>query len=394
MAAVIPAGGIGKRMGLGSPKQFADLAGMPLLVHTLLAFEQVDDVKIIIVAVPVEYLQHTRELAVKYALNKVLVVAGGNLRQDSVQAGLAHVPPECDFVAVHDGARPLITPETIKACLVEAYKTGAAIAAVPVKDTLKEVSEGKTILRTVARKDLWQAQTPQVVRTDILKQAFTAAAASSFVGTDEASFLEFINFEMSVVEGSEQNIKITRPEDLLIAEAILMQKNHNGKTAGSSFFRIGHGYDAHRLVNGRPLILGGIEIPHRTGLLGHSDADVLTHALCDALLGALGSGDIGKHFPDSDPAYKNISSLKLLEQVMLTVAKQGYSLNNADITVIAQAPKLSPHFPAMRVKLAALCHVGIDSINLKGTTTEKMGFSGREEGIAAHAVVLLQKQAS
>ena len=392
-AAIIPAGGLGKRIGLGTPKQFTCLAGIPLLVHTLRAFEHVAAITAIIVAAPADYLQHTRQLVEQYGLRKVKVVAGGELRQDSVKAGLAHVPPECDFVAVHDGARPLISPELIRACLKAAQKNGAAMAAIPIKDTIKEVTADQFIVRTIDRKTLWQAQTPQVVRTDTLRKAFAAAAERSFIGTDEASFLELINVQMSVVEGSEQNIKITRPGDLLIAEAILMKKEQCSKPLPAQSFRIGHGYDAHRLVADRPLILGGIEIPHPTGLLGHSDADVLTHALCDAILGALGAGDIGKHFPDTDPSYKNISSLKLLDQVVEAANKQGYTLGNADITVVAQAPKLAPHFPAMLEKLAAVCRADQSAINLKGTTTEKMGFTGRQEGIAAHAVVLLQRQA-
>jgi len=392
-AAIIPAGGIGKRMGLGTPKQFSCLAGVPLLVHTVRAFEQVAEISAIIVAAPMDYLQHTRQLIEQYGLYKVKVVTGGELRQDSVQAGLAHVPLECDFVAVHDGARPLISPELIRACLAAAQKTGAAMAAIPVKDTIKEVGADQFIVRTIDRKTLWQAQTPQVVRTDTLRKAFTAAAEKSFIGTDEASFLELINVRMSVVEGSEQNIKITRPDDLLIAEAILMKKEQPSTPLAAPSLRIGHGYDAHQLAADRPLILGGIEIPHPTGLSGHSDADVLTHALCDAILGALGAGDIGRHFPDTDPSYKNISSLKLLARVIATANEQGYTLGNADITVVAQAPKLAPHFPAMREKLAAVCRANQSAINLKGTTTEKMGFTGRKEGIAAHAVVLLQRQA-
>ncbi len=366
-------------MGTGTPKQFVCLAGIPLLVHTVRAFEQVAEISAIIVAVPMDYLPLTRQLVAQYGLAKVKVVAGGALRQDSVQAGLAQVPPECDFVAVHDGARPLISPALIRACLAAAQKTGAAMAAIPVKDTIKEVAADQTIVRTIDRKTLWQAQTPQVVRTATLKQAFAAAAEKSFIGTDEASFLELIKVPMSVVEGSEQNIKITRPDDLLIAEAILMKKEQPGKPVPAPSLRIGHGYDAHRLVADRPLILGGIEIPHPTGLLGHSDADVLTHALCDAILGALGAGDIGRHFPDSDPSYKNISSLKLLDRVITAANEQGYSLSNADITVIAQEPKLAPHFPAMREKLAAVCRTDQNAINLKGTTTEKMGFH-RQKG--------------
>ncbi|MCB2184472.1 MAG: 2-C-methyl-D-erythritol 4-phosphate cytidylyltransferase [Desulfobulbaceae bacterium] len=379
-------------MGINSgPKQFLELAGLPLLVHTVRAFEQIPEICVIIIAAPADHLEQTRSLAEKFNLHRVQVVTGGKLRQDSVLAGLKHVPPECEFVAVHDGARPLISPELISRCLTQASKGCAAMAAIPVKDTIKDVGENHIIRRTVDRETLWQAQTPQVVQTDTLKKAFAVAEAESFIGTDEASFLELINEEMTVVEGSEQNIKITRSDDLLIAEAILMKRNRNSLPQPLVQQRIGHGYDAHRLVADRPLILGGVTIPHTTGLLGHSDADVLTHALCDAILGALGQGDIGKHFPDTDPQYKGISSLKLLSHVMDLAREKGFALSNADITVIAQQPKLSHHFPAMKKNLAAACGVEENALNLKGTTTEKMGFAGREEGIAAHAVVLLQK---
>lgn len=387
VSAIIPAGGIGKRMGLDGPKQFVTLAGVPLLVHTLRAFAKVEQIRQIIVAAPESHLNHTRELIEKFHIHKTCVVVGGKLRQDSVLAGLNHVAADCQFVAVHDGARPLITPALIKDCLAAALDYGAAMAALAVKDTIKAVGPDHIIHHTVDRETLWQAQTPQVVRVDILKRAFSKAQKSSFIGTDEASFLELINEPMMVVEGSEQNIKITRPDDLLIAEAILM--NTQQADTQPSYPRIGHGYDAHCLVTDRPLILGGVKIPHHKGLLGHSDADVLTHALCDAILGALAAGDIGKHFPDNDPAYKGISSLKLLEQVIETAHKQGLFLANADITVIAQQPKLSPHFPTMQENLSRICRVTPNAINLKGTTTEKMGFTGREEGIATHAVVLM-----
>ncbi|MFH1216790.1 MAG: 2-C-methyl-D-erythritol 4-phosphate cytidylyltransferase [Pseudomonadota bacterium] len=388
-AAIIPAGGIGKRMGLGHPKQFHELAGVPMLVHTLRAFEEIDGITATIVAVPLDSICQVRLMAEKYRLSKVTVVGGGVLRQDSVQAGLAHVPPDCDFVAVHDGARPLVDADLILRCLETGWKTGAAMAAIPVKDTMKEVDPNGTIIRTVNRENLRQAQTPQVVATDVLRRAFAEGQKKSFIGTDEASFLELINVKMTVVPGSEKNIKITGPEDLLIAEALLMKKEQSNPPSLSPL-RIGHGYDAHGLVEGRPLILGGIEISHPTGLLGHSDADVLTHALCDAILGALGEGDLGRHFPDNDPAYKNIESLKLLAKVVETATKQGFRLSNADVTVVAQEPKLAPHFPAMQKKLATVCRVEENQVNLKGTTTERMGFTGRKEGIAAHAVVLLQ----
>jgi 2-C-methyl-D-erythritol 2,4-cyclodiphosphate synthase len=300
-----------------------------------------------------------------------------------VRIGLAQVEPDCPLVAVHDGARPLIAPKDIRRCLETAERHGAAIMGVPVKDTLKAVRPDTSIRNTVARESLWQAQTPQVVRTDLLKKAFARADQDNFIGTDEASLLEHGGWPVMMVQGSETNLKITRMDDLLMAEALLMRKQ------SSSEVRIGHGFDAHRLVAGRPLILGGLEISHAFGLLGHSDADVLTHALCDAILGAIGAGDIGRHFPDSDPQYKGISSIRLLVQVIELAAAQHFHLHNADITVVAEHPKLAPHFPTMRKLLAEACRVEPDAINLKASTTEKMGYTGREEGISAHAVVLM-----
>lgn len=383
--AIIPAGGSGKRMGLPRPKQFYELAGCPVLIHTLKAFQDAEGIDGIIVVAPAEYLGEVEGMVAAHGLDRVFrVVTGGATRQDSVRAGVAAVPAGTSYVAVHDGARPFVGKELIEACVRRAQETGAALAAVPVRDTLKTVADEDLVVNTVDRSVLWQAQTPQVVRLDLLQRAYAASDADGFVGTDEASLLEHIDCPVRVVEGSERNLKITRPEDLRIAEALLMSDARQGS---ENFPRVGHGYDAHRLVAGRPLVLGGVTIPHPLGLLGHSDADVLTHALCDAVLGAVGAGDIGRHFPDTDPRYQGADSLKLLARVMEIAAEKGYRLGNADITVIAQKPKLAPHFSQMRVNLARTCGVVETAVNLKGTTTEQMGFAGREEGIAAHAVV-------
>jgi len=199
-------------MGLDGPKQFVELAGVPLLVHTLRAFEQVEHIREVIVAAPESHLGQTKDLIEKFHISKTTVVKGGKLRQDSVQAGLDHVAENCEFVAVHDGARPLVTSQLICTCLDADRQNGAAMAAIPVKDTIKEVGSDHVILHTVDREKLWQAQTPQVVRIDILQRAFAEAAQKTFIGTDEASFLELINEPMMVVEGSEQNIKVTRPD--------------------------------------------------------------------------------------------------------------------------------------------------------------------------------------
>lgn len=374
-------------MGTPTPKQFTELLGVPILIRSIRAFRQVSAIRAIIVVVPAEHRERTHALLTAHHLaDHCTVVTGGKLRQDSVRIGLAHVTDDSTLVAVHDGARPLITPADIERCLEAASIHGAAIVGVPVKDTLKAVSTDTSILHTVERESLWQAQTPQVAKAALLKEAFARADRDKFVGTDEASLLEHGGWQVMLVEGSETNLKITRPDDLLMAEAILMQNQP------SQQMRIGHGFDAHRLIAGRPLILGGIKIPHELGLLGHSDADVLTHALCDAILGAIGAGDLGRHFPDNDPQYKGISSITLLAHVVGLAATNHFRLHNADITVVAERPKLAAHFPAMQKILAEACRVSLDAINLKATTTEKMGYAGREEGISAHAAVLMTSQ--
>lgn len=394
--AIIAAGGAGLRMGAPVPKQFIELLGTPILVYTLRVFCQVESVRDIIVVAPPDQLQHTNALLDYHnLLPRCSVIAGGRLRQDSVRQGLNHVAEDSPLVVVHDAARPLVTPLQIERCLAMAAEHGAAIMAIPIKDTIKQVTKEGLIRHTVERTHLWRAQTPQAARTATLRHAFEQADRTGFVGTDEASLLEFANLPVAVVEGSETNLKITQPDDLHIVEALLGQKQTPAPypTAGEAQagppLRIGHGFDAHRLVAGRTLVLGGVTIAHEMGLLGHSDADVLTHSLCDAILGAMGQGDIGRHFPDSDPQYKGISSISLLERVMALAAKGHYRMVNADVTVVAQRPKLSSHFPAMREILARACGVTPEAINLKATTTEKLGYTGREEGVSVHAVVMM-----
>lgn len=391
IAAIIPGGGSGSRMDLDYPKQFHLLAGIPVLIHTLKAFQQSPSIKEIIAVTPEAYLEKTNQLIRDFGLDKVrTVVPGGRERQDSVKAGLAQVPEETDLVVVHDAARPLVSLETIESCISAARRFGAAIAALPAGDTVKEAGEDQCITETLDRSRLWLAQTPQVMEPELLGKALLEAEKQNFAATDEASLLELTGAKVKLVEGSAHNIKITRPEDLFLAEALIKGQEDRQPEPLKAGPRLGQGYDAHRLVEGRDLILGGVTIPHDKGLLGHSDADVLTHALCDAILGALSLGDIGSHFPDSDPAYKNISSLNLLKEVAGMAAGQGYYLGNCDLTVICQEPKLGAWFPDMRENLAAACGVLPEAVNIKATTTENMGFTGRGEGIAAYATVLLQ----
>lgn len=374
-------------MGGETPKQFLRLCGKPILVRTLEAFVQAGCFQSLLLTVPKAHISEAKDLLVQYSLDsKCRIVPGGETRQASVLAGLEALDSSIGVVLVHDGVRPLVSQSIILSCLDAVRAHGAAITAIKVKDTLKEAS-CQEIVRTVDRERLWRAQTPQGARVDLLLHAYQSACRENFSGTDEASLLERSGCPVLIVEGSETNIKITLPEDIAMAEALLRSQQ-----ATAPSFKIGHGYDAHRLVSDRALILGGVNIPHSLGLLGHSDADVLTHALCDALLGAIGAGDIGRHFPDTDCQYKGIDSLKLLAHVVAQVAECGFVLSNADITVVAQRPKLAAHLPQMQQNLAEVCQVLSSAINIKATTTESMGFAGREEGIACHAVVLVAAQ--
>jgi len=369
-------------MQLDHPKQYHLLAGVPVLVRTIRAFLKNSLIDRIVVVVPADWIKETARIFEHYNINidELTLVAGGKRRQDSVKAGLQELNEHIDVILVHDGARPLVSQQTINRCFEAAQRDGAAIAAIPVKDTLKKVAGG-IALATVDRTSLWQAQTPQAVKKNLLELAYLRNGNEDV--TDEATLLEKAAIPVTIVEGNESNIKITRPEDMELATAILKQ-NH------PPALRIGHGYDAHRFAKNRKLVLGGITIPYDLGLAGHSDADVLTHALCDAILGALGERDIGFHFPDSDDTYNSIYSITLLEHVIERATKHTYTISNCDITIICQKPRLAPHLDKMKNLLAKTCKVDSNAVNIKATTTEKMGFTGREEGISCHAVVLLQ----
>jgi len=384
VVAIIPAAGSGSRMGLDHPKQYHSLVGIPILIRTVRVFASSPSVDKLVVVVPTDRVEFTSLLLEEYGLlsDALQVTAGGSRRQDSVKAGLDILDKDVETVLVHDGARPLVTHQLIADCCDAVSKYGAAIAAVPVKDTLKKGDVDKRILCTVDREDLWQAQTPQAASLKLLLAAYEAAGDRDV--TDEASLLELAGTEVHLVEGSGTNIKITRPDDLIIAEKIMQQSN-------TPVMRIGHGYDAHQFAKDRDLVLGGVKVPFEMGLAGHSDADVLTHALCDAILGALGACDIGAHFPDSDQQLKNIYSISLLKQVMKMAEERGFMLSNADVTVVCQRPKLAPYIEEIRGILSEACLVSTDQVNVKATTTEKMGFTGRMEGVSCHAVVLLEK---
>lgn len=384
--ALIPAGGVGKRLKSRIAKQYLLLDALPILVHTLKVFQKSKEIDEIILALPPEDLVYMRqELAEKYSLTKVNAVAGGRERQDSVKNCLMAIEDECGLVVIHDAVRPFVTEELIEQVIAAARDTGAAISGVRIKDTVKAIKENSMIENTVSRTNLWLAQTPQVFEYELLKRAYEKAYNDNFYGTDDAALVERMGEKVKMVEGSYENIKITTNEDMLIADA-LMQKGN--KVA----LRSGFGYDSHRFAADRKLILGGVEIPYEKGLYGHSDADALIHAICDALLGAAGAGDIGRHFPDNDPDYKNISSMILLEKVKIIIKSKNFDITNIDATVVMESPKLGPYAGQMVSNLARVLKISENCINIKAKTNEGMGFTGRNEGVAVFAVTTLTER--
>lgn len=386
VSVIIPAAGNATRMN-GIHKTMYRLAGVPVLIRTLKAFQNIDCVGEIIAAVKPEDIEAIRRLIDLYPFDvPVSVVSGGSTRQESVTNALAASDARFDFVAIHDGARPLIAAEDIVAVFDAAFSCGAAALGVPVKDTVK-LTENRRIIHTLPREKMIAIRTPQVFRKQLYLQGCEAAEKSNADYTDDCQLLEAIGAEIYIVYGQDSNIKVTTPSDLQVAEALLQENGGDEKMD----IRVGHGYDVHRLVPGRKLVIGGVEIPHEYGLEGHSDADVFVHAVMDSLFGALAMGDIGQRFPDTDGAYFNIDSMLLLKKTVGIVAEAGYTIGNIDGTILAQAPKLAPYIEQMRQRVAEVCGVSPERISIKATTEEQLGFTGNKEGIAAHAVCLLTK---
>lgn len=402
VTAIIVAAGSASRMG-GIDKQWAELCGVPVLARSMLAFEGHPGIEKMVAVVRGDDRERTWMLARRYHIQKLTaVVSGGETRQDSVQKGVQAAGEDTGFYCIHDGARPLVDPDTISRCLALAEEKGACTAAVKVKDTIKVAAGDGSVSRTPDRDTLFITQTPQVFASAIYRRALMRAAGEGLIFTDDCQLLERMGERVYLAQGTYENIKITTPEDLRTAQAFLqgspLRERREETFMPTADFdqdgsfpmpKIGHGYDVHRFAENRPLILGGIQVPDSRGLLGHSDADVLVHAVMDALLGALALGDIGKHFPDTDEAYRDADSCRLLENVMELVWRRGYRLGNLDATIVAQSPKLAPHLSAMRGRLAAVCRVGEGCISVKATTEEGLGFTGSGEGMAAHAVCLL-----
>lgn len=395
VAAIIAAGGRGLRMGRALPKQYLTVGGQTILERSLAAFDRHHQVHELVVVVPPEALE-SAEFIKPVTSKPVRFVAGGARRQDSVANGVDALSAEAQVVLVHDAARPCVSADLISRTIEAAASAGAAIAAVAVHDTVKQVAmEGGVgfIEKTLPRETLFLAQTPQGFRRDVL-DAVVALGRDAADATDEASLAERAGYRVQLVPGDPDNLKVTTEADLARVEGIVKQ-GQQGARAGqeqeskASVMRIGLGYDLHVLVEGRPLILGGVRIPYERGLMGHSDADAVSHAVTDAVLGAANIGDIGKLFPDTDQAWKDANSLQLLADAWTRVRAAGFTLGNLDIVVIAQQPKIGPHADAIRESLARVLDATPSQISIKGKTNERVDAVGRGEAIAVHAVVLL-----
>jgi len=378
--AIIVAGGQGRRMGADLPKQFLPLAGRSLLDRTLATASASPRVHGIVLALPPSLPEESRSAYRRWD-KMIAVVDGGRERQDSVRNALEAVPPDCRIVLVHDAVRPFASADLFARCILQADEHGAAVPVIPVRDTVKSWDAAAGSLVTRDRLEFLRAQTPQAFRAEILRTAYARAAAGGKSATDDAALVEAAGFPVVAVPGEETNIKVTLPEDLRMAAGLLSEDPD---------FRIGMGGDAHRLVEGRDLWLGGVRVDHPRGLEGHSDGDVLLHALADAIYGALGDRDIGFHFPPGREETRGISSRSILAHARARMAGRGYGLVGVDAVVVCEAPRIAPLADALRSSIAGILSVPEDRVSVKGKTTEAMGFEGRGEGISAWAVALLR----
>lgn len=384
VVAIIVAGGTGTRMGGAVPKQFLALGGRTILDRTLSSFAGCARVDGIVIALPPS---SPDEIKASYrAVTKVLaVVDGGPERSDSVRNALAAVPPDAEIVLVHDAVRPFASEGLIARCADLAREHGAVVPVVPVRDTVKEWDRAGKTLVTRDRSGLMRAQTPQAFRAEVLRDAYGRAGAGTLAATDDAALVEAAGHPVVPVPGEEANIKITIPEELRMAFGLLREEPD---------FRIGMGGDAHRLVAGRDLWLGGVRLDHARGLLGHSDGDVLLHAVADAIYGALGDRDIGHHFPPGAEETRDISSRKIIAHARSRMVSLGFGIVGLDAVVVCEEPKIAPVAAALRASIAEMLAIPEDRVSLKGKTTEGMGFEGRGEGISAWAVALLRGRAN
>jgi 2-C-methyl-D-erythritol 4-phosphate cytidylyltransferase/2-C-methyl-D-erythritol 2,4-cyclodiphosphate synthase len=392
VTAIIAAGGRGQRFGGARPKQLLSVAGRPVLERSVAAFLTHPSIDEIVVALPAEladdppgYLRGTSK--------PLRIVAGGPRRQDSVASAFRAASERSDMIVIHDAARPFASAALIARTIAAAAESGAALAAVQARDTVKQglLSPAAAAPRsgdvwiveaTLPRESIFLAQTPQAFRREVLRDAIALGGEA----TDEAALAERAGHLVRIVEGEVSNMKITTPDDLAVAETLARGGHDEGTVA-----RVGTGYDLHKLIEGRPLILGGVTIPFERGLSGHSDADAVCHAITDAVLGAAAAGDIGRHFPDTDPQWQGASSVGLLKRAAALVRERGYKIANVDVVVIAERPKLAPWVEPMRASVGQALGLTTDCVSIKGKTNEGVGELGRGEAIAAHAVALLRR---
>ena len=435
VTAIIAAGGRGLRFGGGSPKQLLEVGGRAILERSVAAFLAHPAVNEVVVALP-QPLSDNPPAYLRGAEKPLRIVSGGARRQDSVANAFRAADAASDVIVIHDAARPFASAGLISRTIAAAAESGAAVAAVQARDTVKRTKDGPDeaghfVRETIARETIYLAQTPQAFRRDVLSDAL----AQTIDATDEATLAERAGHAVRIVEGEASNLKITTRADLVLAEAIArsteafavhppeslgrgqqsperaafaegsgetrsssqdvdreQRREGIGQAAPARTGRAGIGYDLHRLVEGRPLILGGVTIPFDRGLAGHSDADAVCHAITDAVLGAAGAGDIGRHFPDTDPAWKGASSVDLLRRAVEVVRDRGYEIGNVDASVIAERPKLLPYLEAMTANVAAALGISIDRVSIKGKTNEGVGELGRGEAIAVHAIALVRSK--
>ena len=365
---ILTCAGKGVRAGFSKNKLLVKVGSVTLLEKTLSAFTKTPYIKQYIITASEEDFS-----TVKTLIPFATIVKGGKTRSESVKNALDFA--DGDIVLIHDGARPFVSERIIKDCIEAAEKFGGAITAVPSRDT---VAKGEDVITDYLGKDgLYAIQTPQAFKTDLIKKAYALAKNKTF-NDDGEVYKEFIG-KPEIVTGDLKNVKITYKEDFDLLSSV-------------SEFKVGTGFDCHRLVSGRKLILGGVDIPHDKGLLGHSDADALTHAVMDALLSALSLRDIGYHFPDDDIKYKDANSMQLLDEVMNMVNERGYEVNNVSAVIMAEKPKLLKYIPAITEKLAAALNTEKSAVGITATTLEGLGFVGREEGICVHATASLIKR--
>lgn len=386
-AVIIVAAGTGKRYGSEMPKQYLHLNGVAVIRHCVASFVQHPDVACVLPVVRMADIDDLNEAL--DGLDYAPPVEGGKERQDSVRNGLAAlVEMKPDKVLIHDAARPLVDHAMIDRVLRELDDSAAVIPAIPVVDTLKRTDCNGTITDTVSRENLWRAQTPQGFKYLELLQAHGAASGQAL--TDDAAVMEAAGHSVKIVAGDPDNIKVTSPDDLELLEKLMTDARPPAPGSHSMPFRIGSGYDVHRTETGTQITLGGVTFDSDVALVGHSDADVALHAITDAILGAIAAGDIGSHFPPSDARWRGAPSDQFLAHACELMTEAGYGLGNIDLTIICERPKVGPHRDAIRSKIAEIAGIPLDCVSVKATTSERLGFTGRGEGIAAEASVLIQ----